>query len=119
MENKGKSKKFVGSLGGKSTENAGEASAGAANSTDMVGNTSIAFVSKAAAAAGVKDKYGLTKAVEPVVGCRGLGKKDMVHNDAMPRIAVDAETFEVTADGETLTCEPAQSLPLAQTFFLF
>ena len=56
---------------------------------------------------------------EPVVGCRGLGKKDMVHNDAMPAIKVCPETFEVTADGEKLTCEPAATLPLAQKYFLF
>ena len=84
-----------------------------------VGNTSIAFVSQAAAAAGVKDKYGLQKAVEPVVKCRGLGKADMVHNDAMPAIKVDPETFEVTADGVKLECKPAEVLPLAQKFFLF
>jgi len=84
-----------------------------------VGNTSIAFVSKAAAAAGIKDKYGLSKAVEPVVRCRGLKKTDMVHNDAMPVIKVDPETFEVTADGVKLTCEPAKELPLAQKYFLF
>lgn len=84
-----------------------------------VGPTSIAFVSKAAAAAGVKDKYGLSKAVEPVVRCRGLGKADMVHNDAMPEIKVHPETFEVTADGVKLTCEPAEVLPLAQKYFLF
>jgi len=84
-----------------------------------VGNTSIAFVSAAAHAAGVKDKYGLSKAVEPVKRTRGLGKKDMVHNDAMPKIEVDPETFEVTADGVKLTCEPAKELPLAQKYFLF
>jgi len=84
-----------------------------------VGGTSIAFVSKAAAAAGIKDSYGLSKAVEPVVKCRGLGKKDMVHNDAMPAIKVCPETFEVTADGVKLTCEPAKELSLAQKFFLF
>jgi len=84
-----------------------------------VGQTSIAFVSGAAAAAGVKETYGLSKAVEPVKNTRNLGKTDMVHNNAMPTIAVDPETFEVTADGEKLTCEPAKSLPLAQTFFLF
>ena len=84
-----------------------------------VGTGSIAFVSGAAAAAGIKDKYGLSKAVEPVVKCRDLGKKDMVHNDAMPKIAVDPETFEVTADGVKLTCLPAETLPLAQKYFLF
>ena len=84
-----------------------------------VGHTSIAFVSAAAVANGIKEKYGLDKAVEAVKGTRDLGKKDMVYNDAMPAIKVDPETFEVTADGVRLTCEPAQTLPLAQTFFLF
>jgi len=84
-----------------------------------VGQTSIAFVSSAAHAAGIKNKYRLNKAVEPVKRTRGLGKKDMLHNDAMPKITVDPETFEVTADGVKLTCEPAKVLPLAQKFFLF
>ena len=84
-----------------------------------VGQTSVAFVSAAAVANGIKDKYGLSKAVEAVKGTRGVGKKDMVLNDAMPVIEVDPETFEVKADGVALTCEPAEKLPLAQTFFLF
>ena len=84
-----------------------------------VGPTSIAFVSQAAADAGVGAKYGLTKAVEPVKGCRTVGKKDMVNNDAMPEITVDPETFKVTADGVHLTCDPAQTLSLAQKYFLF
>lgn len=84
-----------------------------------VGNTSLAFVSKAAHDAGVGAKYGLSKQTEAVRGTRSVGKKDMVHNAAMPKIAVDPETFEVTADGERLTCEPAAVLPLAQKFFLF
>jgi len=84
-----------------------------------VGGTSIAFVSAAAAKADVGAKYGLSKAVEAVKGTRGIGKKDMVNNDAMPAITVDPETFEVQADGETLTCEPAEKLPLAQKYFLF
>ena len=84
-----------------------------------VGGTSVAFVSAAAKTAGVKEAYGLQKAVEPVVGTRALGKSDMVLNDAKPAIKVDAETFEVTADGELLTCEPAEELPLAQKYFLF
>ena len=74
---------------------------------------------RAVPAAGVKEAYGLQKAVEPVVGTRALGKSDMVLNDAKPVIKVDAETFEVTADGELLTCEPAEELPLAQKYFLF
>ena len=84
-----------------------------------VGPTSIAFVSQAAKDAGIKEKYGLSKAVEAVKNCHKRGKKDMVHNDAMPVINVDAETFEVTADGIKLECLPATELPLAQKFFLF
>jgi urease subunit alpha len=81
--------------------------------------TSVAFVSRAAAAAGVGARYGLAKRVEAVRGCRGIGKKDMKLNDALPRIAVDPETYRVTADGEVLACEPAKVLPLAQRYFLF
>ncbi|HEX9290450.1 MAG TPA: urease subunit alpha [Anaeromyxobacteraceae bacterium] len=83
------------------------------------GATSVAFVSRAAAAAGVGERYGLAKRVEAVKGCRGLGKKDMKLNDALPRITVDPETYRVTADGEVLACEPAKVLPLAQRYFLF
>ena len=54
-----------------------------------------------------------------VARCRGLGKRDMVHNDALPRIEVDPETYVVRADGERLTCEPARVLPMAQRYFLF
>ena len=81
--------------------------------------TSVAFVSAAASAAGVGARYGLARRVEAVRGCRGIGKKDMKLNDALPRIAVDPETYRVTADGELLTCEPAKVLPLAQRYFLF
>ena len=52
-------------------------------------------------------------------GCRKVGKRDMVLNDAMPRIEVDPETYTVKADGEHLTCEPAKVLPMAQRYFLF
>ena len=75
--------------------------------------SSVTFVSKAAKA--VK----LGKAVVAVKDTRGLSKKDMVHNDFRPKISVDAETYEVRADGELLTCEPAKSLPMAQRYFLF
>jgi urease subunit alpha len=75
--------------------------------------SSVTFVSKAAKA--VK----LGKAVIAVKDTRGLTKKDMVHNDYLPKISVDAETYEVRADGELLTCEPAKSLPMAQRYFLF
>lgn len=84
-----------------------------------VGESCVSFVSAAAAEAEVGEQYGLSKAVEPVKGTRGIGKADMVHNSAMPKIAVNPETFEVTADGESLTCEPAKTIPLAQKYFLF
>jgi urease subunit alpha len=54
-----------------------------------------------------------------VARCRAIGKRDMVHNDALPRLEVDPETYEVRADGEQLTCEPARVLPMAQRYFLF
>ena len=52
-------------------------------------------------------------------GCRGLRKSAMIHNDYCPRMEVDAETYEVRADGQLLTCEPAHVLPMAQRYFLF
>ena len=57
--------------------------------------------------------------VEPVSGCRSVGKRDMVRNDATPVIEVDPERYEVRADGQLLTCEPARVLPMAQRYFLF
>jgi urease subunit alpha len=84
-----------------------------------VGGTSIAFVSQLAKQKGVARSYGLTKRVEAVKGCRKVGKKDLKWNNAMPKITVDPETYEVRADGELLTCEPAKVLPLAQRYFLF
>ncbi len=83
------------------------------------GATSVAFVSQAALSSRGVERYGLTKRVEAVRHCRGLGKRDMKLNDALPRISVDPETYEVKADGVLLTCEPAAELPLAQRFFLF
>jgi len=83
------------------------------------GPISIAFVSKACKEKGVAAGYGLSKRIEPVFGCRKIGKKDMKWNDAMPRITVDPETYEVRADGELMSCEPASVLPLAQRYFLF
>jgi urease subunit alpha len=83
------------------------------------GATSVAFVSQAAISSGAVGGYGLSRRVEAVRHCRGLGKRDMKLNDALPRIAVDPETYEVRADGELLTCEPAKVLPLAQRYFLF
>ena len=57
--------------------------------------------------------------IDGVLGTRTIGKKDMKLNDALPRMQVDPETYEVRADGELLTCEPAHELPLAQRYFLF
>jgi urease subunit alpha len=68
---------------------------------------------------GVHERLGLTRRIEAVKGCRAIGKKDMVLNDALPRIEVDPETYEVRADGELLVCEPASVLPMAQRYFLF
>jgi urease subunit alpha len=82
-------------------------------------STSLTFVSKAALAAGVPARLGLGKRAVAVARCRGIGKRDMVLNDALPRLEVDPETYEVRADGERLTCEPARVLPMAQRYFLF
>ena len=81
--------------------------------------TSISFVSQAAADRGVKAEYGLDSRVEPVEGTRTNEKADMVRNDHCPDdIDVDPETFEVTVDGEVVTCEPASEIPLAQRYML-
>ena len=84
-----------------------------------VGGTSIAFVSQLCKAKGVAKGYGITKRIEAVKGCRKVTKRDLKWNDALPTIVVDPETYEVRADGEVLTCEPALVLPLAQRYFLF
>ncbi|HYY27722.1 MAG TPA: urease subunit alpha [Chthoniobacterales bacterium] len=84
-----------------------------------LGATSLTFVSQAAAAAGISERYGLRKRIVPVHGIRALRKSNMIHNDYLPKIAVDPETYEVIADGELLTCEPAPVLPMAQRYFLF
>ncbi len=81
--------------------------------------TSLTFVSQAAYDAGIADTLGLAKPVVAVRDIRKVQKKDMVHNDACPKIEVDPETYEVRADGMLLKCEPATSLPLAQRYFLF
>jgi len=65
------------------------------------------------------EKLGLDKRLVPVQNCRKIGKADMIHNSATPHIEVDPETYEVHADGQLLTCEPASTLPLAQRYFLF
>ena len=82
-------------------------------------NTCLTFVSKAAHQLGLPGALGLRKRAVAVEDCRKIGKKDMIHNSAMPHIEVDPETYEVRADGERLTCEPLAQLPLAQRYFLF
>jgi urease subunit alpha len=84
-----------------------------------ISRTSLTFVSQAAVAAGISSKYGLAKRVAPVGGIRALRKSDMIHNSWQPKITVDPETYQVIADGELLTCEPAAVLPMAQLYFLF
>ena len=79
----------------------------------------LTFVSKAAMEGHVKEKYGLEKTVVPVENCRNIGKKDMVFNDKTPEITVDPETYEVKADGESITSKPAKKLPLTQLYSLF
>lgn len=81
--------------------------------------TSLTFTSQAALEAGLPHKLGLRKQAVAVQNCRTIGKADMLHNAAMPTIEVDPETYEVRADGELLTCEPATELPMAQRYFLF
>ena len=81
--------------------------------------TSITFVSKAAAKAEIRDELDLKKDCQAVHDTRSVSKHDMRLNDALPSISVDSQTYEVRADGELLTCEPALSLPLAQRYSLF
>ena len=81
--------------------------------------SSAVFVSQAAHAEDVRGRLGLRKEALAVAGTRQIGKADMRLNDALPRIEVNPETYEVRADGELLTCEPATELPLTQRYFLF
>ncbi|HWL03673.1 MAG TPA: urease subunit alpha [Xanthobacteraceae bacterium] len=82
--------------------------------------SSVVFVSGAAVVAGLHGRLGISKELVAVENVRGgISKKSMIHNDATPDIAIDAETYEVRADGELLTCAPAEVLPMAQRYFLF
>ncbi|GBQ11038.1 urease subunit alpha [Acidiphilium acidophilum] len=85
-----------------------------------IGSTCITFVSQAAIDDNIASRLGLARLIRPVLNTRGgIGKKDMIHNDATPDIEVDPETYEVRADGELLTCDPAETLPMTQRYFLF
>jgi urease subunit alpha len=81
--------------------------------------TSLSFVSQAAMAAGIPQQIGITTPAVAVANCRNLSKADMKLNTYAPHMEVDSETYEVRADGELLTCEPAEVLPMAQRYFLF
>lgn len=81
--------------------------------------TSITFVSKAAYEKGIHEQLGLKKKVKPVYGIRKLTKKDLILNDKTPKIDVDPQTYEVRVDGQLVTCEPAEIVPMAQRYFLF
>jgi len=81
--------------------------------------TCMTFVSKSAFESDIKQTLDLQNLIRPVANTRTISKKDMVLNDYMPEIEVDPQTYEVRADGELLTCEPAHELPMAQRYFLF
>ncbi|MBD3880225.1 urease subunit alpha [Phormidium tenue FACHB-886] len=82
-------------------------------------STSLTFLSQAAIDKGIPGRLNLQKTTAAVSDIRQLSKRDMKLNDAMPHMEVDPETYEVRADGELLTCEPATVLPMAQRYFLF
>ncbi|RCW87669.1 urease subunit alpha [Phyllobacterium bourgognense] len=85
-----------------------------------VSNSSVVFASKASVEAGLRQSLGVDKQLIGVENTRsGISKASMIHNDATPHVEVDPETYEVRADGELLTCEPATVLPMAQRYFLF
>ncbi|RJF75124.1 urease subunit alpha [Rhodopseudomonas palustris] len=82
--------------------------------------SSVVFTSQAAAAGNLARDLGIAKTLVPISNVRGgISKKSMIHNDATPKLEVDPETYEVRADGELLTCAPAEVLPMAQRYFMF
>tara|TARA_R110002167_G_scaffold269334_1_gene475705 strand:- start:7288 stop:8997 length:1710 start_codon:yes stop_codon:yes gene_type:complete len=84
-----------------------------------VEQTAVTFVSAAAQANGIRDALGLNKQTIAVQNTRKIGKRDLILNDALPKIEVNPETYDVRADGVLLTCEPASVLPMAQRYFMF
>ena len=84
-----------------------------------VQDTAVLFVSQAGVNNDIRRQYGLIKQTLPVRNCRSIGKKDLIHNNAMPEISVNPETYEVRVNGEHITCEPASKVALAQRYFLF
>ncbi len=81
--------------------------------------TCLTFISQAAFDLGVHHELGLRKAIGVVKGCRSVQKTDLIHNAYLPNIEVDAQNYQVRADGQLLWCEPADVLPMAQRYFLF
>jgi urease subunit alpha len=81
--------------------------------------TSVSFVSQAAFDRGMSERLGLRKRLVAVRNTRSVRKSDLILNDYQPRIDVDSQTYQVRADGQLLSCEPAKILPLAQRYFLF
>ena len=81
--------------------------------------TSVTFVSQAAQANGIRETLGLKKQTIAVQSTRKIGKRDLILNDALPKIEVNPETYEVRADGVLLTCKPASVLPMAQRYFMY
>ncbi len=81
--------------------------------------SSLTFISQAGMAAGVPERFGLQKSIGVVKNNRNITKRQMLHNDYLPTMEIDAQTYAVRADGQLLTCEPAVSLPMAQRYFLF
>ena len=81
--------------------------------------TTAFFVSKVSLERGIVQSYGLGKKLLPARGCRNIGKSDMIHNDAMPKIEVNPQTHEVKVDGKPCVCEPASKLPMGQLYFMF
>ncbi len=80
---------------------------------------SLTFVSQAGLAAGIQERFGLAKTLSAVKNIRGVRKQHMVHNNYLPTMEIDPQTYLVRADGQLLTCEPATSLPMTQRYFLF
>lgn len=84
-----------------------------------IAKTSLTFVSGNGLKNDIRSKFGLHKTLSAVKNIRRLGKKDMIHNNYLPVMEIDAQSYAVRADGQLLTCEPAVSLPMAQRYFLF
>ncbi len=82
-------------------------------------STTMTFISQSAKNHGIVEQYGLANLIGIVKNCRNVKKSDMIHNDYLPEVEVDPQTYQVRADGELLICEPADILPMAQRYFLF